>query len=113
MKIGVIDQRAVAPTNRPPALSTRQAAARVWRPGEEFWRNIQQRSTRAPATITIRGYSAESSATPISFGSTSIHTSTDSVGAPIFYRDVPLMPAETEKGVIKPLAPKAAPPIAW
>ena len=35
------------------------------------------------------------------------------MGAPIFYRDVPLMPSELEKGVIKPLAPSAVPLIAW
>jgi len=43
----------------------------------------------------------------------SFTTSKDPVGAPIFYRDVPLMPSETKKGVIKPLAPKAQPLIAW
>ena len=42
-----------------------------------------------------------------------IQTSKDPVGAPIFYRDVPLMPSELEKGVIKPLAPAAIPLIAW
>ena len=42
-----------------------------------------------------------------------IQTSADPVGAPIFYRDVPLMPAETEPGVIKPLANSAVPLIAW
>jgi hypothetical protein len=35
------------------------------------------------------------------------------VGAPIFYRDVPLMPSESENGVIKPLAPTAVPLISW
>jgi hypothetical protein len=35
------------------------------------------------------------------------------VGAPIFYRDVLLMPSEQEKGVIKPLAQNALPLIAW
>jgi len=35
------------------------------------------------------------------------------VGAPIFYRDVPLMPSPTEKGKIKPLAIQALPLIAW
>jgi tetratricopeptide (TPR) repeat protein len=35
------------------------------------------------------------------------------VGAPIFYRDVPLMPSELEKGVIKPLAAEAIPLVAW
>jgi tetratricopeptide (TPR) repeat protein len=49
----------------------------------------------------------------LSRGRVSILTSRDPVGAPIFYRDVPLMPSETEKGVIKPLAPAAIPLIAW
>jgi hypothetical protein len=35
------------------------------------------------------------------------------MGAPIFYRDVPLMPSEVEKGVIKPLAAQAVPLVAW
>ena len=42
-----------------------------------------------------------------------ITTSTDPVGAPIFYRDVPLMPTEVEKGVIKPIIPSAVPLVAW
>src|SRR5208283_611743 len=37
----------------------------------------------------------------------------DPVGAPIFYRDVPLMPSELQKGVIKPLAQSALPLIGW
>ena len=37
----------------------------------------------------------------------------DPVGAPIFYRDVPLMPSETEKGIIKPLAPNALHLVQW
>jgi tetratricopeptide (TPR) repeat protein len=35
------------------------------------------------------------------------------VRASIFYRDVPLMPSKTEKGVIKPLAQDAIPLIRW
>ncbi len=35
------------------------------------------------------------------------------MGAPIFYRDVPLMPSEVERGVIKPLAAGAIPLVAW
>ena len=42
-----------------------------------------------------------------------LSVSTDPVGAPIFYRDVPLMPSETEKGFIKPLATSAIPLIEW
>jgi hypothetical protein len=36
----------------------------------------------------------------------------DPAGAPIFYRDVPLMPSELEKGVIMPLPHDALPLIA-
>ena len=50
---------------------------------------------------------------PLSRGQVTIQTSRDPVGAPIFYRDVPLMPSAGENGVIKPLAAKAVPLIAW
>ncbi|MGD0941468.1 MAG: tetratricopeptide repeat protein [Terracidiphilus sp.] len=49
----------------------------------------------------------------VSTGQVSIETSQDPVGAPIFYRDVPLMPSQTEKGIIKPLDPSAIPLIKW
>jgi len=42
-----------------------------------------------------------------------IQTSKDPVGAPIFYRDVPLIPSELQKGVIKPLAQADLPLLAW
>jgi tetratricopeptide (TPR) repeat protein len=50
---------------------------------------------------------------PVSRGEVRILISNDPVGAPIFYRDVPLMSSETEPGVIKPLPPDATPLIAW
>ncbi len=49
----------------------------------------------------------------MSRGQVVIRTSKDPVGAPIFYRDVPLMPSEEQKGVIKPLAAGALPLVAW
>ena len=52
-----------------------------------------------PATPASRSRAARCSCT----------ISRDPVGAPIFYRDVPLMPSATEKGVIKPLAESAVP----
>ena len=109
-RVGEIDPRAVAPTNAPPALTRRQAAARLWRPDAAVWHALKQASAITPAAITITGYRG---AAPVSRGQVSIQTSTDAVGAPIFYRDVPLMPSETEKGVIKPLANTAIPLIAW
>ena len=113
MRVGPIDPRCVSPTNALPRLTAEQAAARSWRPDAETWRVIRKRSTTAPATLRITGYAEGSSRRAVSHGQISIRTSTDPVGAPIFYRDVPLMPAETEKGVIKPLATSAIPLIAW
>src|SRR5262249_33957889 len=77
------------------------------------WAAIKQGSVENPATVTITGYRSGDMTHPVSRGRVSIRTSTDPVGAPIFYRDVPLMPSETEKGVIKPLAATAIPLIAW
>ena len=113
MRVGQIDPRCVSSTNAPPALTAEQAAARTWRPDAETWREIKQRSRRAPATLRITGYLDGSPRQAVSRGQVTIRTSSDPVGAPIFYRDVPLMPAETEKGVIKPLAASAIPLIAW
>ncbi len=113
MRVGPIDPRCVSSTNAPPALTAEQAAARTWRPDAETWRAIRQRSASAPATLRITGYLEGSPRQAVSSGQVTIRTSRDPVGAPIFYRDVPLMPAETEKGVIKPLAASAIPLIAW
>jgi len=113
LAIGEIDPRCVSPTNRPPELSPQQAAAHTWTPDGEAWQEIKRRSVDRAATITITGIGGSDQATPLSRGRVSIETSKDPVGAPIFYRDVPLMPSEVEKGVIKPLAPAAIPLIAW
>jgi tetratricopeptide (TPR) repeat protein len=112
MGLGPVDPRCAAPSNAPPKLTAEQAAARTWRPDATTWAAIKRHSTGAPATIAIGGHSA-GSPQPVSRGTVVIRTSTDAVGAPIFYRDVPLMPSETEKGVIKPLATAAVPLIAW
>jgi tetratricopeptide (TPR) repeat protein len=113
MRIGPIDSRCVAPTNAPPKLTAEQAAARTWRPDAATWSAIKRHSTAAPATIAIAGHRDANSRDALSHGAVAIQTSVDPVGAPIFYRDVPLMPSETEKGVIKPLATAAVPLIAW
>lgn len=110
MKIGEVDPRCVSPNNRPPALTPRQAAARVWKPEARLWETIRQRSAGQPVTITITGLQ---NGEAVASGAVTIRISPDPVGAPIFYRDVPLMPSELEKGVIKPLAPNLQPLIAW
>jgi Flp pilus assembly protein TadD/Tol biopolymer transport system component len=112
-QIGEIDHRAVGPTNELPKLTPEEASAHTWVPEAAAWEAIKKGSTASPAVLTITGYSDPEMKRAVSTGSVTIRTSTDPVGAPVFYRDVPLMPSEGEKGVIKPLDKKATPLIAW
>jgi Flp pilus assembly protein TadD len=113
MRVGDSDPRCVSATNKPPALTPEQAAAHTWVPDGATWAAIKKHSVDRPATIVITGHRRGESNAVLSRGQVSLRTSSDPVGAPIFYRDVPLMPSENEKGVIKPLAPQAVPLIAW
>jgi tetratricopeptide (TPR) repeat protein len=113
IRIGEIDPRCIAETNELPVLSPPEAAAKSWTPDPETWAAIKKHSWERPATVSITGFSAANPAQPVSRGQISIQTSKDPVAAPIFYRDVPLMPSELEKGVIKPLIPSAVPLISW
>jgi Flp pilus assembly protein TadD len=111
--IGEIDQRCISVRNEIPTLTQEQAASHAWTPDAMMWKRIKQHSVNRPAEVTIRGYNQSNGHNALSEGQVSISTSNDPVGAPIFYRDVPLMPSETEKGVIKPLAATAIPLIEW
>ncbi len=113
MRIGEIDRRCISDTNKLPQLTPDQAAAHTWKPDVPTWAAIKKRAGTGPATVTIRGYAGDNEREPLSYGAMQIHVSADPVGAPIFYRDVPLMPSETEKGFIKPLAAGAVPLIEW
>jgi len=113
LTIGEIDPRAIGETNELPKLTPLEAAERTWKPDREAWETIRQHSVGHPATVTISGLPANGAGQTISVGRVTIETSADPVGAPIFYRDVPLMPSELEKGVIKPLAQNAIPSIGW
>jgi len=110
---GEIDYRAVADTNELPRVPPEKAATRAWRPAREQWEEIQRRSVEKPATVVLQGYSPLEPERVVSTGSVTLRTSKDPVGAPIFFRDVPLMPAQLERGVIKPLPPSALPLVAW
>ena len=109
MQPGEIDERCVGAV--PPALTPEQAAAHTWKPDPQTWTAIKSRSANGPATVTITGFTDRGQ--PLSRGRVSIETSKDPVGAPIFYRDVPLIPSPTAKGVIKPLPSFAIGLIAW
>lgn len=111
LRLGPIDPDCVAETNQPPALTPLLAAARTWKPTRAAWETIKKYSAARPARITITGLTPAGQV--VSRGAVAIRTSTDPVGAPIFYRDVPLMPTETSTGIIKPIAPYAVRLVAW
>jgi tetratricopeptide (TPR) repeat protein len=113
LRIGKIDPDCAAPTNEPPKLTPELAAAHSWTPDAAAWQAIERHSVEHAATVTISGLRASAPELTVSRGKIAIRTSSDPVGAPIFYRDVPLMPSELEKGVIKPLAAEAIPLVAW
>jgi tetratricopeptide (TPR) repeat protein len=114
MQIGEIDHTLVGYV--PPELTPEQKAAHTWRPDPKTWETIKKHSAKAPATIIVSGYRDSKGSEPVSRGQVTIQTSTDPVGAPIFYRDVPLIPPapeENERGVIKPLPDSVLPKIKW
>lgn len=107
LRLGDIDEDCISTTNELPKADPQQ---RAWKPSAAAWELIKRQSKTAPATITLAGI-GEGRA--VSKAAVRIQTSEDPVGAPIFYRDVPLMPTETEKGTIKPLAPYAVRLVNW
>jgi len=111
LQIGPIDPRCVSSSNRPPALTEEQAAAHTWIPEVEQWTRIKQHSSGHAATVTIAGL--DSAGKVVSQGRVVFSTSTDPVAAPIFYRDVPLMPSAGAKNVVQPLAPSQLYLINW
>jgi Flp pilus assembly protein TadD len=113
MHIGEIDPQTVSVNNELPKLTPQQAAAHTWTPDAATWSAIKKQSAGSPATVSITGFHGEDLTQPVSSGRVKMETSKDPAGAPIFYRDVPLMPNQGNKGVITPLAPEAIGFIKW
>lgn len=111
MKLGAIDPDCVADSNKPPKLTLRQAATWTWTPDAATWSQIQAHSVQRAANVVITGY--RDGKVAYSQSNIQFTTSQDPVGAPIFYRDVPLMPSAGVNGVVSPLAPTAIPLIHW
>ena len=107
---GENDERCVAPSNELPGRTPQLLATRMWSPDDETWAAIKTHALQLPVTVTLSGWH---DGKPVSRGRVTLEISRDPVGAPIFYRDVPLMPTEGIKGVIKPLDTNALPLIAW
>ena len=102
MQLGPIDPDCIADSNSPPKLNPQQAATWTWKPDAATWASIQAHSAGKPATVTITGY--RDGQVAYSQSHIAFTTSMDEVGAPIFYRDVPLMPASGNGGAVAPLA---------
>ena len=100
MQLGPIDPDCVSDSNAPPKLTARQVATWTWTPDEATWVRIQAHSTKA-AILKITGFR---DGNPWSQSHITFTTSKDEVGAPIFYRDVPLMPSIGNRGVVAPLS---------
>ena len=107
LQLGEIDKNCISSTNELPTVDPQ---LRTWKPAAADWEIIKRRSKAAPALLTWTGLVQGRA---VSRAAVHIQTSTDPVAAPIFYRDVPLMPSETEKGAIKPLAPYAVRLVNW
>ena len=111
MEVGEIDPRCVSTSNKLPALTAQQALAHTWKPDPATWSAVKQHSSGKAATIVFTGLGKDGR--EISSGRISLTTSKDPVGAPIFYRDVPLMPSEGVNHVVQPLAPSNVTLINW
>ncbi|HEY3705791.1 MAG TPA: tetratricopeptide repeat protein [Terracidiphilus sp.] len=108
LRVGEIDPKAGPGIQ----LIPEQAGTRTWKPDAATWAKIKRLSTHLPARVTIEGVDEQGSV--VSSGHVAISTSTDPVGAPVFYRDVPLMlPSPDQKGPITPLPQEALPLIKW
>ncbi len=112
--IGEIDERCAKAGAVAPRLAPNEEAGHSWTPDAETWAAIKKHSVKRPATVVITGFEDEAAARPLSRGQVTMETSTDPVGAPLFFRDVPLISVPVgEKGVIMPVPTEAVPLIAW
>jgi tetratricopeptide (TPR) repeat protein len=62
----------------------------AWTPDARTWKRFKARSSGRPVDITVEEVSSDSSKRRLAKGAIRMATSTDPVGAPLFYREVPL-----------------------
>ncbi|MDR3737592.1 MAG: tetratricopeptide repeat protein [Terracidiphilus sp.] len=109
-QVGEIDPRCIGPTNEIPTLTPERKAAHTWRSSVAMWNAVRRHAVERAAQVTITGYV---DGNEVSRGAMQLSISHDPVGAPIFYRDVPLMPSTGRKGIVQPLAQSSLPLIQW
>lgn len=64
--------------------------ASEWRPRTSAWEAVKKRSARKQAMVTVVGIDRETPLQVLSVGRITMSTSSDAVGAPLFYREVNL-----------------------
>jgi tetratricopeptide (TPR) repeat protein len=111
MRVGAIDPECISNTNELPQLTPQQAASWTWTPNSATWQTIQAHTLNSRAAVTISGYTSARGIS--SQGRIFLTTSADPVDAPIFYRDVPLMPSAGANGTVQPLSAAAIHLIRW
>ena len=79
MKVGEIDERCIAQTNKLPELTPEQAAVHSWRPDAGIWALIKTHSVEKPAKVTITGLRSGDACQLVSQGQVTIVTSKDPV----------------------------------
>ncbi|MFC1511876.1 tetratricopeptide repeat protein [Candidatus Latescibacterota bacterium] len=108
-----IDPTCISSNNELPEPTPYEASAVNWCPSSAVWQAIKENTVEHEATITVCGFSRDDPSQVLSRGRMRMKTSDDPVGAPIFYRDVPLMPGSGKDGLIQPLETTGYPLIAW
>ncbi|MFZ0960544.1 MAG: tetratricopeptide repeat protein [Terriglobia bacterium] len=112
--IGPIDEECAKGRTVPLQLPPEERAGHSWRPDPATWAAIKHGSINRPALVTITGLPDDGSTQAVSRGEVSIETSSDPVGAPIFFRDVPLFGfSDAKKGLIAPVPADKMHLIAW
>jgi tetratricopeptide (TPR) repeat protein len=65
-------------------------SAKTWTPSPEIWETVKTASREKNAVVTVAGIADPHSPVPVGVTGITVKTSKDPVGAPIFFRDVPL-----------------------
>jgi len=110
---GEIDEQCISKTNEIYVPYVKDGPVHAWTPNTETWERIKRKCGHSAATVDISGVSKEQPEKVLSSGRITISVSKDPVGSPIFYRDVPLCPTDTERGIIQPLPEGTLPLIRW
>jgi tetratricopeptide (TPR) repeat protein len=114
LQLGPIDERCAKAGAVTPKLTPNQEAGHAWKPDAATWEKVKKHGVQQPVTVRFLGYEDDKAKKPVSSGQATLCISSDPVGAPVFYRDVPLISVPVgEHGLIQPLPTQAVPLIAW